>query len=165
MTIVAPEDGDFLDPVWAEQVVAAVTALETFQSTISGASTYTPTWGGTGSNPSLVNGTISGRYMRQGNWGVLHVAMTMGASTTYGTGQWTWTLPPGWTALAAGFSGWAQILDNGTKRYPCTCYLETTTQIRLVQPVAAGDGGVSSTQPHTWASTDALSFGMFIPLA
>lgn len=165
MTVPTPENGDFIDIEWAEAVAEAISTLQAFDAALSAVSTYTPVWGGSGSNPSLVNGTIAGRYVRFGNWGLVHVSQTMGSSTTYGTGQWTYTLPAGWTAQAVGLTGWCQMLDAGTKRYPGSCYLETTTSVRLVQPVAAGDGGVSSTQPHAWASGDSLSWGMIIPLA
>lgn len=171
MTVTAPEDGDFLDIEWAEQVTEAINGLLVFQASIVAIGTYTPVWTGAGGNPAIVNGTITGRYCKIGNvgssagWGLLQVAQSMGSGTTYGSGIWSWSLPADWTAAASALAGWGQILDAGTKRYPAAAYLSDTTHVQLTQPVAAGDGSVTPTLPHTWASGDQLSFGMIIPLA
>lgn len=55
--------------------------------------TYTPTWTGVGSNPSLGNGTLTGRYAQVGHTVWFHVALTIGSTTTLGTGAWDFSTP------------------------------------------------------------------------
>jgi hypothetical protein len=54
---------------------------------------YTPTWAGSGSNPSLGNGTLVGRYQKIGRMVTLHINLIPGSTTTYGSGNYTWALP------------------------------------------------------------------------
>lgn len=55
---------------------------------------YTPTWSSVGTPPVLNDGTLTGNYTRTPSgliWFNIH--LVMGASTTYGTGAWTFTPP------------------------------------------------------------------------
>lgn len=61
----------------------AATCLFNSFSTQSAA--YTPTWTQpSGTQPSLGDGTITGRYIREGRQCTAQIVLTMGASTTYG---------------------------------------------------------------------------------
>jgi len=55
--------------------------------------TYTPTWTAGGTNPSLGNGTLIGRYTRVGRTITFQVNLTMGSTTTYGSGGYEFALP------------------------------------------------------------------------
>jgi hypothetical protein len=55
--------------------------------------TYTPLWNGTTANPSIGNGSISGRYQEWGNWVDLSIDIRIGSTTNKGSGYWVWTLP------------------------------------------------------------------------
>jgi hypothetical protein len=54
---------------------------------------YTPVWAATGTAISLGNGTVTGLYMQAGKlvWGTFFI--TSGTTTTYGTGNYSITLP------------------------------------------------------------------------
>lgn len=54
--------------------------------------TYTPVWAGT-SNPSLGNGSIEGRYSQNGKTVDFSIVLTVGSTTTRGSGNWTFSLP------------------------------------------------------------------------
>lgn len=54
---------------------------------------YTPIWSSTGTQPVLNNGSIYGRYALLGRLVHLYVELTMGSSTTYGTGTYRFSLP------------------------------------------------------------------------
>lgn len=80
-----------------------------------GWTTYTPTW--TASvNPVLGNGTITGRYRKFGRTVHLQIDLTMGSTTTYGTGAWTLSLPVAAGASTGSRIGVAQAL--GGSRFP-----------------------------------------------
>lgn len=54
---------------------------------------YTPAWTSTGTQPVLGNGTIYGRYALLGRLVHLYIELTMGSTTTYGTGGYLFSLP------------------------------------------------------------------------
>jgi len=54
---------------------------------------YTPTWTSSGTAPSLGNGTIVGKYVQQGKLVTFRVVLTLGSTSTIGTGQYNLSLP------------------------------------------------------------------------
>lgn len=63
--------------------------------------TYTPTWTNSGSAPTLGNGSIVGGYRRAGTTLHLRGQLSIGSTTTVGTGDIRMSLPSGMTAVAA----------------------------------------------------------------
>ena len=63
---------------------------------------FTPTWGSSGTAPSIGNGSILGEYVRAG--GVVHwrVTITPGSTTTFGSGEYTVSLPTACRGAEAG---------------------------------------------------------------
>lgn len=55
--------------------------------------TYTPTWTASTTNPTLGNGTLSGRYWRNGPIVKGAINLTIGSTTGLGSGNYTWQLP------------------------------------------------------------------------
>ncbi|MFD5384233.1 hypothetical protein ACFWMG_04550 [Streptomyces sp. NPDC127074] len=55
--------------------------------------TFTPTWTATTVNPSVGNGTLIGAYSLFGRTCDVHIDLTMGSSTNYGSGNWQFALP------------------------------------------------------------------------
>ncbi|MFI8297278.1 hypothetical protein ACIGCZ_15195 [Streptomyces nigra] len=104
--------------VVGEVVSAAVMNQEIrdqFNSMFSAWTAYTPTWTSTGTAPSLGNGTILGRYMKIGRTVICHINMTAGSTTTYGTGNYNWSLPFQAANAGASYVGTAHLL--GTARW------------------------------------------------
>jgi transcription elongation factor len=62
---------------------------------------YTPAWTAAGTAPALGAGTLAGAGLRVGKTGSLWVQLTAGADTTFGTGQWSLSLPAHWVAKRA----------------------------------------------------------------
>lgn len=114
-------------------------------------SSYTPTWAASGTAVSLGNGTQTGKYLQVGKFVVAKFNITMGSSTTYGTGTYTVAAPvaPNSDAFIHGVM-WA--FDNST----------TTTYVGAVQTGTAnfafrchgGTAQVGQTVPFTWAQSD-----------
>lgn len=55
--------------------------------------TNTPTWGADTVNPAIGNGTNVGRYVKIGRIVVFEFTIIMGSTTTYGSGNYTYSLP------------------------------------------------------------------------
>lgn len=58
-----------------------------------GYTAYTPTWTSNGTQPALLNGTLTGRYLQIGKMVQGSVTLTMGSTTTFGTGAYILSLP------------------------------------------------------------------------
>ncbi|MCX4543764.1 hypothetical protein [Streptomyces sp. NBC_01565] len=120
---------------------------------------YTPSWTAVTTNPVLGNGSLSGRYMRDGSTVNFSIKITAGSTTTFGSGPWSLTLP---TAAANNIDmlGKTFVGDSsaGTAAYsqgPAYIAAGGTT----VSPYAGGansTGIVSSLNPQTWANGDRL---------
>lgn len=54
---------------------------------------YVPAWASTATQPVLNNGTAVGRYVAAGKWITFRAIITAGTTTTYGTGQYSISLP------------------------------------------------------------------------
>ncbi len=54
---------------------------------------YTPTWTGASANPTLGDGTLTGEWSRQGDKISVDVTLTIGSTTTLGTGAWSFSMP------------------------------------------------------------------------
>jgi len=117
---------------------------------------FATVWASSGTQPAIVNGTISSRYDIVEGICHLQVDMLMGASTTYGTGGWTFSAP--FTAQASA-SGAISILDSGTKSYlgVARLYASTSTIDLIINDSASS---ISATVPFTWAVNDRLVFSL-----
>lgn len=114
---------------------------------------YTPTWAASGTAVALGNGTLTGIYQVNGHEVFCEVAQTMGTTTTYGTGTYSWTMP---ITLTTYYPMPCNALDNGTAFYTGTTYDITTNN--LIHVVTSGLASQwAQTVPHTWASTDNLN--------
>jgi hypothetical protein len=123
--------------------------------------TYTPAWTASTTNPDIGNGTITGRYKAIGKTVFVSVKINMGATTTYGTGQWRVSLP------VDAFSASSAILptvflDNGNSWFQGTSYTEYGGATSYVVPVwnrgSTGSVPADYLTPFTWDSTDSFSF-------
>jgi hypothetical protein len=138
-------------------------------STVSGAGnifdlaakTYTPEWTCAGTPPSIGNGTIGGTVTRAGQSVTANVSVLMGSTTTFGTGDWTFSLPFPSDPVGANVSnfGVAYFLDSGT-----------AIKIGIVRNFAGSStvqvfyddspGAVRFSRPFTWAAGDELNFSI-----
>ena len=121
---------------------------------------FTPTWTAD-VNPSIGNGLLQG-FMRQvGKFRHYHVAVIMGSTTTFGTGDWLFLVPDAIDQHGApsnvGPAGWGVVLDSGTAQRHVGCFAFDSTHLQGVYQSSV----ISPTVPHTWDSGDALFFHWF----
>lgn len=124
----------------------------------SGWAAYTPVWATSGTAVSLGNGTITGRYTQIGKTVFARIVLTMGSTTTYGTGAYTLSLP---VTAQAGVPNMCigQIFVQDAS--PVNSYMEaaicnTTTTINLVSYAAPG-AFAGPTAPITFAASDVVN--------
>ena len=119
---------------------------------------FTPTWTASGTQPVIGDGTIVGAYSAAGKRVSFWAIVTMGASTTYGTGAYFLSLPilqnltPNWV-----FNGIAFDTSAGTS-YPTYGQNLSSSLIRIMKISGTQSlASVSNTVPFTWAAGDTLS--------
>ena len=112
---------------------------------------FTPTWSSSGTAVSLGNGTNVGYYSQVGRWVKFSIVLTMGSTTTFGTGYYSWVLPstPTGPLIAT-----AVLIDSGT-----TIYLGVGVQASgsILLNTHNNANAVGQTVPHTWASGDSIT--------
>ncbi|MFE1272060.1 hypothetical protein [Streptomyces sp. NPDC058758] len=148
--------------VVGEVVTAAMMNAEVrdqWNDMIAGGTAYTPSWTSTGTAPALGNGTLTGRSKLVGKLCDATIKLTVGSTTTFGTGNWMFSLP--YTASGNGewigraFAGDASVGAAGYSQG--TAYVATSGT--TVAPYFGNTGGAASataTVPQTWANSDRL---------
>lgn len=128
-------------------------------SLFTGARTsYTPTWGSTGTAPAVGNGTIDGEYRKVGRELDFAIYLVMGSTTTYGTGAYTFTLPASnvGTSTIAYQTVTASLYDASTgNTYALPTFIAASAGV--VQLFVNGSTGMTGTNPVTLATGDFLS--------
>lgn len=122
---------------------------------------YSPAWTSSGTAPAIGNGTLTGASFKLGRLVFYRVRWVAGSTTTFGTGNYFFSLP--FTSISLGSfdlpcSGSGILVDLSTQvRYRVVPTLNTTTVVWL----NVGDnnpGVMQATAPATWANGDSLNF-------
>lgn len=121
---------------------------------------YTPVWASTGTQPSIGDGTLNGRYVLRGKMCLAWVSLHMGSTTTYGTRNWSFSLPfPAKNNAPLVAQGIADILDQSAGTYRMMLVTIDGGQSVITyftEPAPAAGIYLTPTVPITWASGDFL---------
>lgn len=144
--------------------------------------TYTPSWTASTTNPTIGNGTLTGRWKRVGDGIMLQLYILFGSTSTTGSGSYEWSIPSGLTIdtakLGAGGSAQNHTLgivnwhDNGTDVYGGTvAYATTTTMYNFQSTYTAATAPLknntnwSNGSPMTLATSDeVIAYTNTIPI-
>jgi len=127
---------------------------------VTGVTNYTPTWTATTTNPSLGNGSIAGRYYRISNVVTAFINLTMGSTTTYGSGVWWFSMPfdfkvSPWANTPIGYGRYTdvnnqhyggQVLIGDSKKVGCMAFAAYPAYLNWV----------ANNVPFTWGTGDIL---------
>lgn len=75
---------------------------------------YPPVWTASTTNPVIGNGTLIGRYSKIGRQVTVHINLTPGSTTTYGSGTYAFSVPFTAANVGAAMIGHAQFLATGS---------------------------------------------------
>jgi hypothetical protein len=118
---------------------------------------YNPVWSSSGTAPSLQNGTLTGAYVQFGKTVHFRLAFTAGSSTTFGTGNYAFTLPPPAANTAQAPIGYGVVVDAGVGRYLAVAFLLSGTAFNMVtQPTTGLSSVITNTSPITFGNADAI---------
>ena len=120
---------------------------------------YTPQWTttGGGADPVLGNGSMIGKYISVGKLAVVKLRLTWGTTTTGGSGNWQWTLPPTLVPAVNNNTnlGCCLTLDAGASYKYDGAIIDNDTILRVIG-IASGSF-YTATVPMTWANTDFMA--------
>lgn len=119
-------------------------------------------WKGTTADPAIGNGTLYGWTTFDGRWLEVWVELTIGSTTTFGTGGWYFTGQPIPTTTSWWITGWCGLRDDSAATsYAGPVLLNNLGQLFPRTPNYGGTNGavaaVSSALPFTWATGDTLN--------
>ena len=151
------------DPsTWVPNTVLTATQLnaevrDNFKAIGDVSESYTPEWTASTTNPDIGNGTLAGGYKVAGKRLWIWIRITMGSTTTYGSGTQLVSLPTGLT-LATGrwmLHGTARDATDGSP-YPLFGLGAGTTFVLRTLPGTAGNSlsGVNGSTPFAFADGD-----------
>lgn len=117
---------------------------------------FTPVWTAATTNPSLGDGVLRGFYTRSGNIVHLSINLTIGSTTTLGTGTWRFSLPfVAKTLNSTVERGIAVLIDTGTTTLlGAVRVLNNATFLEIQIP--GGLSLVNGAAPFAWANGDQI---------
>ncbi|PJN24068.1 hypothetical protein [Kitasatospora sp. CB02891] len=126
---------------------------------------YTPTWTASVTNPVVgAGGSLTGRYTVIGKSVTVLISLLAGSATTYGNGEWAFSLPFAAANIGTAARQWlgaALGIVPGSAYWPGTSQVESNTSVvRALSPMtAAGSANArwAAAVPQTWASGHQLN--------
>jgi hypothetical protein len=126
---------------------------------------YTVSWTASTTNPSIGNGLLFGKYVQIGKTVIYNIYLAPGSTTTFGSGQWYFSLPKAVSTNSAGSVGNWVAIDTGTNAYSGQIHI-TSGSNKMTSFIRDGIiNYMSSTQPHTWANGDYLYISITYEIA
>lgn len=148
-SLVEPLAGDFIDATDQHQTYEAVKALTDPWTA------YTPVWRSSGTQPALGNGTLTGAYRQSGKFGQFHILLTVGSTSTFGTGIYRFDSPNSWTFSSDRLHGLSMITDATGNVYLGGTIVATGGLVTCrVHGLTLAASPPTATVPMTWATGD-----------
>lgn len=117
---------------------------------------YTPTWTAVTTNPALGNGSLVGRYMKIGRTVFCNINLVAGSTTTFGSGNYSWSLPAQAASAGMAVIGSGQLI-NGSNRYAgyivVASGVTTTNFFVPTSTTSSLTDFLTGTRPETLAAT------------
>lgn len=143
---------------WARSSVTPINATN-----LTGYSNYTPVWSSGGTQPTLGNGGISGRYTQIGKFVHAEILLNLGTTSTIGTGAYSWSLPVvgNFAASTAHGSGYYFDASAGQVYGFIVAHVNSTTVTTYLTNAGPGAFGMSATVPVVPAFSDQYNLSIF----
>ena len=136
-----------------------VERLQVKEQPVGAWASYAVSWTAVTTNPSIGYGTLAGRYVQMGKTIICVVSLTMGGTTTYGSGSWSFSLPKRAKSAGVRYLGTWNAYDAGAdKSYAGNCEIWAGAAAIGAFSRDLSTGWLNSTTPFTWGSGDELRF-------
>ena len=114
---------------------------------------YSPGWYGTGTNPTLGNGTLTGAYAQVGKVVTYQVHLTAGSTTTFGAGLYSLSLPVAFVGTSTQACLGTVVARTDSGYISGAAMFQTSTQVYLL----LGTTLMTPTAPGTFSSGRTIS--------
>lgn len=123
---------------------------------------YTPVWGASTTNPVIGNGTLTGNYIQAGKLVIWRFQINSGTTTTYGTGNYTISLPVAMVA-GLGYPAARLLIQNTSTFYSRTMFSTGSTTVLAAADEAGArwSNTVPFTAPAATANTKWTGYGVY----
>ena len=118
--------------------------------------TYTPAWTSTGVAPAIGNGTISGNWARINKIAFVNIFVVMGSTTTYGNGNYRFSVPTGVTISGNQTHVGTALLYDASAGYPGAFGMMTRVSASTFNISPSGSNEMTNLAPFTWANADQM---------
>lgn len=122
--------------------------------------TWSPAWTSTGTAPAVGNGSFIARYVQVGKLVVFVFQFSPGSSSTFGTGDYRFTLPVAASASVLNLPfGTAVLYDNSGPMAFTQAFPASATTFAMTYPATWPTGTevhVGQLAPWTWAVNDLI---------
>lgn len=120
---------------------------------------YTPTWTSTGTAPAVGNGAIAGEYAKVGRLVTVRLSLDTGSTTTYGTGNYIFSLPLAASTTGVGSGGFASsgswgIFNAGNSNfYTATAVIQQSSTSSVVGLVSGSANFLGAANPAAFSGS------------
>lgn len=118
--------------------------------------TYTPTWTSTGVAPNIGNGSLSGNWARINKTAFVNIFVVMGSTTTYGTGNYRFSVPSGVTISGNQTHVGTALLYDASAGYPGAFGMCTRVSASTFNISPSGSNEMTNLAPFTWGNADQM---------
>lgn len=116
---------------------------------------YTPAWTATTADPDIDDGTLTGRYTQTGKWVDFCITLIAGAGTTFGTGDWRFSLPVPALDVTVGRVLAHAYVESAGSGFVCQASAIDAETLQVLD--AATDLPLEPAVPIAWAAGDTLT--------
>lgn len=138
-------------------IASNITSSSLEESQLGIWSNYTPVLSTNGTAPSLGNGALIGRFVTIGTLTQFFAQLTVGSTTTLGTGTLRFSLP---ATHSQAFVGNGLGITAAFAFYPALTSLSGTNSVALITTAIPGTV-FTSTNPVTWSTGDIIRVSGF----
>ena len=148
-------------PTWLAGKRASADALQDFADALNTIgepwTAWTPVWTASTTNPTIGNGSLTGRKLEAGKLTFATISIVFGSTTTVGVGTYAFTTPSTMFNFRA-LTGNAELLDASASVVIPRILLPLTTTAFAVSEFTPTR--VAATSPITWATGDRIDIGL-----
>lgn len=116
---------------------------------------YSPSWTASSSNPAIGNGTITASYTINGRRVTVSLKLECGSTTTFGSGEFRFSLPVTAAASPTNSIGSAKMLDDGVSFRVGVAEVAASGTYFTVTP-DSGATACTAAVPFTWGTNDTM---------
>jgi hypothetical protein len=146
--------------VWMDE---GFRGIETAFKSLGKRQPYASAWISAGTQPGLGDGTLIAAFVEIGSFIVVSIELTTGASTTYGSGNYSFKLPRAPANVAPEWIGSVEFFDTSAAlRFPGM--VRAVGGVANAAPFAVSGNGMTVTVPFTWAPGDKMTLTAGYPV-